>query len=114
MWSVEFYEKANGVKPVEDFLNELDNKMRAKAIRDINLLKEFGNTLREPYSKHVGDGIFELRIQMAGDITRILYFFYIEKRIILTNGFIKKTNKTPKSEIDRALKYKFEYINERR
>lgn len=53
-------------------------------------------TRREPYSKHLDDGIFELRCKFGSDITRVLYFFYYEGKIILTNGFVKKTQKTPK------------------
>ncbi len=90
------YEKENGEVPVEEFLNSLDIKMRAKAFSMIGLLQEKGNLLREPFSKHLDDGIFELRCQEGNNITRVLYFFYYEKKIILTNGFIKKTQKTPK------------------
>jgi len=109
MWETEFYETENGKKPVEEFLDSLDIKMRAKALKDILLLKEFGTKMREPYSKPIKEGLFELRIKFAGDISRIFYFFYINKRIVLTNGFIKKTKKTPKAEIKRALKYKSDY-----
>ncbi|WP_368489730.1 type II toxin-antitoxin system RelE/ParE family toxin [Clostridium sp. BJN0013] len=65
--------------------------------------------LREPHSKPIKDGIFELRIKLGSDISRIFYFFCVGNRIILTNGFIKKTQNTPKSEIDRALRYKADY-----
>ena len=73
------------------------------------LLEEFGNTLREPHSKPIGDSIFELRIKFASDITRIFYFFYVGNKIVLTNGFIKKTQKTPPAEIELAKKYKEDY-----
>ena len=73
------------------------------------LLEEFGNQLREPFSKPIGDGIFELRIKFSSDITRIFYFFVVDNRIILTNGFVKKTPKTPKEEIELARKYKKDY-----
>ena len=69
------------------------------------LLEEFGNQLREPFSKPIGDGIFELRIKFSSDITRIFYFFVVDNKIILTNGFVKKTPKTPKAEIELAKKY---------
>ncbi|MCD7790709.1 MAG: type II toxin-antitoxin system RelE/ParE family toxin [Bacteroides thetaiotaomicron] len=55
-----------------------------------------------PYSKSLGDGIFELRCQTGNDISRVLYFFYYGGKIVLTNGFIKKTQKTPSSEIKLA------------
>ena len=94
-----FYKKENGEKPVEEFLLSLDSKMQKKAFGQLKILKEYGRTLREPYSKYIKDGIFELRIQFASDITRIFYFFYVGDKIILTNGFIKKTQKTPPREI---------------
>lgn len=62
--------------------------MRAKAMQSIAILKEYGNTLREPYSKAVGDGLFELRIKFASDITRIFYFFVVNNKIVVTNGFV--------------------------
>ena len=95
--------------PVETFLDSLDKKMRAKALYGISILEEFGNTLREPHSKPIGDGLFELRIKFASDITRIFYFFVVNNKIILTNGFVKKTMKTPKAEIELARKYKADY-----
>ena len=48
------------------------------------------------------DGIFELRCKLGSNITRALYFFYVGKRIVVTNGFIKKTQKTPPGEIKLA------------
>lgn len=110
MWTLEFYETKNKTVPVEEFLDSLDTKMRAKALKELQILKEFGTSLREPYSKPIKDGIFELRIKVASDITRIFYFFYKDNKIILTNGFVKKTMKIPPSEINRALKYRNDYI----
>lgn len=109
MWQVEFYEKENGEIPVNDFLLSLNEKTRAKAAKEIRILSEYGNKLREPYSKHIQEGIFELRIKFASDISRIFYFFFDGNKIILTNGFIKKTQKTPKEEIEKAIKYKEDY-----
>ena len=110
MFEVEFYERENGDSPVEDFLNSLDIKMRNKILMILNVLQEKGNQLREPYSKHVEDGIFEVRGKVGTDISRVLYFFYHNGKIILTNGFIKKTPKTPKSEIKLAKKYRKVYM----
>lgn len=101
-FSVEFYETPQGTFPVEEFINEQDIKMQAKLYRLIELLEMRGGELREPYSKALGDGIFELRAQQGGDITRVLYFFVIGRRVILTNGFVKKTQKTPAPEIEIA------------
>lgn len=62
MFDVEFYRLPNGKAPVEEFLDSLNVKMRNKVLNSLVLLEEFGNTLREPHSKPIGDGIFELRI----------------------------------------------------
>ena len=76
--------------------------MRAKLIGMMEILEEKRNMLREPYSKSLGEGIFELRCKFGNDITRVLYFFIYERKIILTNGFIKKTRKTPIEQIQTA------------
>lgn len=93
------YEKENGGCPVEEYITSLDAKMRAKMIGLLELLEEKGNQLREPYSKPIDDGIFEIRCKVGNNITRVLCFFYFEGKIILTNGFVKKTQKTPPEEI---------------
>ena len=109
-FEIEFYETKDGKQPVKEFLLSLDVKMRAKMLSMISLLQDNGYELREPYGKHLSDGIFELRAKVGSDITRVLYFFYVERHIILTNGFIKKTQKTPSKEIDRAKKYRTDYL----
>lgn len=109
MFDIEFYTLPNGEKPVESFLSTLDVKMRIKAIDSLDLLAEFGTRLRLPYSKAMGEGLFELRIKFAGDISRIFYFFFVDNKIVLTNGFVKKTQKTPRGEIEKAKKYKTDY-----
>ena len=84
--------------------------MRGKLVMTLKVLQEQGNRLREPYSKHLEDGIFEVRGKVGSDISRVLYFFYYCGRIILTNGFIKKTQKTPPEEIALAQKYRADYF----
>ena len=91
---VEYYELENGTCPVEEFILKQDNKMQAKIFKNLELLEIRGNELREPFSKHIEDGIF-----------------VIGQKIILTNGFIKKTQKTPKAEIALAKKYRNDYLN---
>ena len=88
-----------------------ENQVISKTLRTIDLLEANGALLREPYSKHLEDGIFELRNKVGSDITRVLYFFVIGETIVLTNGFTKKTQKTPKSEIQKAKDYRNEYLN---
>ena len=104
------YERENGSIPFMEFLDCLSPKMKAKMLRDLDLLEDKGNTLREPYSKHLEDGIFELRTKLASDITRSLYFFYDGRRIVITHGFVKKQEKTPPAEILRAKEYRADWL----
>ena len=76
----------------------------------LNVLQERGNQLREPYSKHLEDGIFEYVAKSVTIFQEFCNFFYYNGKIIMTNGFIKKTQKTPKSEIELAKKYRKEYL----
>ena len=87
--------------------------MRAKMMMIIGVLQDNGNELREPYSKHLSEGIFELRAKVGSDISRVLYFFYIDQHIILTNGFVKKTQKTPQQELEKAKEYQADYLRRR-
>jgi phage-related protein len=109
-YQVVFFENDKGIAPAEDFINSLDVKMSAKIYRLLGMIAENGSELREPYSKHLDDGIFELRAKVGSDITRVLYFFFTGRRVVITNGFTKKTPKTPKSEIDKAKTRREEYI----
>lgn len=110
MFEIFYYQKIDETRPAEEYFLSEDIKIQAKIARNLMVLKEFGNTLREPLSKELEDGIFELRTQVGNDISRILYFFVIGKNIILTNGFRKKTEKTPKEELDLAKQYKKDYF----
>ncbi len=109
-FQVGFYALPNGDKPAKEFITGLDRKMRAKMLRTIETLEDKGNQLREPYSKHLDDGIFELRAKVGSDISRVMYFFVVNREIILTHGFIKKSQKTPSAEIDRAKRYRKDYL----
>lgn len=110
-FEVFFYDKSDGSEPAKEFLDSLDDKMRAKMARTILMLTKNGTELREPYSKPLGNGIFELRAKIGSDISRVLYFFFIGHRVILTNEFIKKTQKTPTAEIEKAKKYRAEFLS---
>jgi len=109
-FEVIFFKKDDNTIPVKEFLDVLDIKMRAKAVGMIIRLEKYGNELTEPYSKVLDDGICELRIKQGSNISRILYFFRVGKKIILTNGFVKKTQKTLKKEIELAKKYRKIYL----
>lgn len=80
MYQIEFYDREDGSSPVQEFLDTLEPKMKAKVFRTIDLLEQNGPALRLPYSGSLGNGIFELRTKQGSDITRVLYFFFIGKR----------------------------------
>jgi phage-related protein len=75
------------------------------------MIEKNGPDIREPYSKLLEDGIFEVRTQVGNNLARVLYFFYVGKRVIVTHGFIKKTQKTPLEEIKRAKRYRKEFLD---
>ena len=108
-----FYTTQNNKQPVREFISAQKPVMLAEILREIDLLSEYGNALKMPHSKPLEDGIFELRIKASSGISRVLYFFYVDKQIILTNAFIKKTQKTPREEIEKAKKYKKDFLNKK-
>ena len=109
-FTIEPYETENGKIPVDEFLDSLDIDHRAKVEHNLKRLEENGNRLRMPLSRPLEDGIFELRTQFKDGISRICYFFFVGQKIILTHGFTKKTEKTPRKEIDIAIQYKKDYF----
>ena len=110
---VVYYETNQGRAPAEEFILAQDSKMQAKIFKMLELLEEYGNLLGLPYSEYLDDGIFELRIKLGTNITRVLYFFMEGNRIVLTNGFVKKTQKTPPNEIVLAKKHRDDYYSQR-
>ena len=109
MFEVDFYRLPDGSSPVQDFMDGMEKNMRAKSLSGIAALKQAGNTLREPFSRYIDDGVFELRIKVSTNISRIFYFFQSGKRIILTNGYVKKTQKMDRREFEKAVAYKKDY-----
>ena len=108
-YNIEFYSKENGEEPAREFILGLEPKMQAKILKILDLLQNNGPYMRLPYSEHLDDGIFEIRAKQSTNISRVLYFFTMGQKIVLTNGFMKKTQKTPKKEIDLAKKYRKDY-----
>lgn len=107
---VEFYKLPDGTEPVREFLDSLETKIQAKMFREIDLLVANGPDLRLPHSRQVEDGIFELRAKQGTNISRVMYFFFVGQKAVLTNGFIKKSQKTPRKELELAKKYRQEYL----
>lgn len=105
--NVEFFEDEQIGCPVEEFLNSIeDKKLKVKTIRNIAILNEKGDTLTKPLIDYVDDGIWELRTQQSNNITRIFYFFIFGGKIVMTNGYIKKSQKMDANEFKKAKKYR--------
>ena len=104
--NVIFYEMEDGTVPARDFIFSLDDKL---VLYVIDNLEARGSQLRMPYSEELTDGIFELRAISGNNIARVLYFFIVGNTAVLTNGFVKKTQKTPPNQIQLAKKYRTDY-----
>ena len=99
----------------EEFLSKQRQKVREKIVWTFLLIEEVQQN-PETYPKHLEgtDGLYEIRIQLASEIFRIFCFFDEGKLVVLANGFHKKTQKTPKKEIVKALKIKEEYYESKK
>lgn len=98
----------------DEFFVKQRDKVKLKIIWTLQLIQEL-ERIPETYLKHIENtnGLYEIRIQQGSDIFRIFCFFDEGQLIILTNGFQKKTQKTPKKEIEKAIKIKNDYEDEK-
>ncbi|MDP2630798.1 MAG: type II toxin-antitoxin system RelE/ParE family toxin [Candidatus Uhrbacteria bacterium] len=89
-------------KDIKGFVETSDDRIRVRVVRTITILERFGNQITMPYSKKIGDRLFELRT-MGNPAVRIFYTFYHGQAILL-HGYIKKTQKMPRRELLYVLK----------
>lgn len=103
MRRIDFYKTITGVSPVEAFLDTLSDTQTKKIMWVMKLVRELNPVPSQYFTKLVNtDDIWEVRVQISGDIFRLLGFIEGDRLIILTNGFQKKTQKTPRREIQLA------------
>lgn len=107
---IKFYEDRAGRVPVIEFLDSLDLKMRQKMLRAIQALQDIGMPFEFRYQSHWTMAYFEHRDKAETNISYMIYFFFIGGKAVLTHGFIKKTEKTPLREKERAKKIRDDYI----
>ena len=94
---------------------EHETKMQAKTLRTIELLRHFGPHLPMPHSRKIsGHDLWELRIRQSSNICRLFYFSYRQNNYMITSGYIKKTDRTSKAEINRALRIRNDFEKEER
>ncbi len=99
----------------QEFFIKQRDKVKDKIIWTFDLIEEL-QKIPVTYLKHIEntDGLYEIRVQLGRNIFRIFCFFDQGQLVVLAHGFQKKTQKTPKKEIDKALKIKEEYENEKK
>ncbi|EOQ90070.1 Gp49-like PF05973 family protein [Leptospira yanagawae serovar Saopaulo str. Sao Paulo = ATCC 700523] len=110
-WKILYFaEKEDLPSEIEIFINSKDERNQAKIFAWLDKLAELGPNLPRPYADLLIDGIHELRIKLSGSQIRILYFFCYKDYIILTNQFVKNTDKVPNSEINKAIKRRESFL----
>jgi len=107
-WKILFYRTASGREPVKEFINKLADKNQAKILHHIDLLKQYGLSLRQPYLKRVSgtSKLWELR----PGVYRIFLSAFPQSKILLVHMIIKKSQKTPKKDLKLAEKRLKEYL----
>jgi len=114
MRRIDFYKTATGVSPVEDFLDTLSDTQTKKILWVMKLVRELNPVPSQYFAKMLNtDEIWEVRVQMGGNIFRLLGFIEGDRLVILTNGFQKKSQKTPRREIELAEARKREHQGRR-
>jgi phage-related protein len=110
--SVTFYATVDGKCPVRDFLDSLSEKAAQKATWVLNLLEDLEVVPSSYFKKLTGtEGIWECRIPFGSNAYRIFCFFAGSSVVVLTHGLVKKSQKMPKREIQRAEEYRKDYLN---
>ena len=115
MYEIEFYENKNGISETANYIKELNQKSSTnkesrinfnKIVAYLDLLEEFGPRIGEPVTKHLEGEIWELRPLR----NRFLYAYHKDNKFIILHYFIKKTQKTPKREIEQAKRNLQDYL----
>lgn len=107
---VTFYKTADGKCPVAEFIEAQPNKVSLKIMWVLKAIQELERIPKTYFKKLTDTDFYEVRIEANGNIYRLLGFFHNGNIVILTNGFQKKTQKTPKNEIDICRERKNDFL----
>ncbi|OGS21433.1 MAG: hypothetical protein A3J83_08455 [Elusimicrobia bacterium RIFOXYA2_FULL_40_6] len=110
IYEIIFYTNQRGDSPVDEFLDSLQIKTRAKVEKWLQRLQEYGPNLPRPFSDTLRDKIRELRVSHGGLEIRLLYFFWHDRAIIVAHGFLKKTREVSEQDIERAVRVKNDFL----
>ena len=103
---VVFYKEDDSSVPIDDWLQKLQPKARAKCLAAIARLRSLGHELRRPEADYLRDDIYELRLALQRVRYRMLYFFHQKTTVVVSHGFSKQQAKVPKREIEVAIRRK--------
>ncbi|MEK7229657.1 MAG: type II toxin-antitoxin system RelE/ParE family toxin [Candidatus Binatota bacterium] len=112
LWEIEYYQTAAGSVPVAEFVDSLPPQAKAKFVRSLELLEQYGLLLREPWVKNIQNvaKVRELRFTSFSEIYRFFFFPVAGRKLILLHGFKKKTRETPRRELQTAEARMKDYI----
>ena len=99
-----YYQDQNGKKPVKEFINKLNDKTKAKVLASTKILCDNWKELGRPIVDHLGDGLYELRVQFSSNNVRIFYGYIHKDYIVLLHGILKKTSKILEKDKQKAKK----------
>jgi hypothetical protein len=108
-WRIDEYRTAAAHSPIRGFIDDLDKDAQADALALIRLAEEYGNRLREPHSKALGGGLFELRRNQV----RMFYIFEPGRIVRLLSGVVKKQDRIPPAVLEQARAYQREWEERR-
>ena len=107
---IKFYRKADNKSPVEDFLNSLSDDLLTKITAVFKLVENLDIVPVKFFKKLSGTKLFEVRVEWQSNIYRFPCFFHKNNLVILTHGFQKKKQKTPAKELEKASKYRDDFL----
>ena len=106
-WKIDFYDSS-----VEEAILGMPPKIQARMLKLLDLIEKHGANLGHPHTEPMGNGLFEIRAKAQEGIGRSIYCYMKGRHIIVLHAFIKKTNKTPKSDLNIARKRQLEIKND--
>jgi len=102
-WSLVSYREGSARSAVRALRESLDETDQESSLVAVEMLRVRNVQAREPLVRHLEGKLWELRRESRTNIYRVIYFFFVARRIVLLHGFQKKTQKTPRQEIETAL-----------
>lgn len=103
-WKINYYHSHTHRSPIKEWIDALDNEPKAEVFKVFEMLKKYGTDLGLPFVRPLENKIYEVRAKDRSGIYRVLYFAHTDKTFVMLHGFQKKTQATPRKELDIALK----------